>query len=356
LQLLRIPTGYEGNVIPAVFLPAEESPKTDVLLIYSHANAEDIGLLFDYASVLRSALGCAVLAYDYTGYGIATGGVSEKACFADGEAILRYATGLPSPEEGAAAAAAATGSAPPPAGLGFTVNQVVLYGFSLGSGVSSYLAARYRVRGLVVQSAFTSIYRVVLNRGDTTMMDHAGSWAADYFPNIDHIPNVECPSLHAHGTKDQIVPFAHGEELHQHAPFPASPIWIEGGSHNDVSQSEEFINGLLDFIQLQCGPGGGSGGAPPPAAAAASQQSEAEEGATDASGASSSSPASVAAGVTGCGHGGSQPDDSIYTVWFRGQEECPEYTPPKGVWESWFNAAPEEGELGTAADEAETGL
>ncbi len=60
--------------------------------------------------------------------------------------------------------------------------QIVVYGRSLGSGPSCYLASRKAVGGLVLHSPFTSVYRIVMDLGFTLV--------GDKFPNIDRMKTV----------------------------------------------------------------------------------------------------------------------------------------------------------------------
>lgn len=48
-----------------------------------------------------------------------------------------------------------------------------------------------------------SVYRVVLPLRYTI--------CGDMFPNVDRIPNIESPIFIIHGTRDEIVPFEHGQ-------------------------------------------------------------------------------------------------------------------------------------------------
>jgi hypothetical protein len=62
-------TAY-GNRIPAVYFKRENAKIT---FLYSHANAEDLGLMFSWLKCLSRRLNVNVLAYDYTGYGESDG-------------------------------------------------------------------------------------------------------------------------------------------------------------------------------------------------------------------------------------------------------------------------------------------
>lgn len=123
--------------------------------------------------------------------------------------------------------------------------RIVLYGRSIGSGPSCYLAERLSrdgtpVGGLILQvssnnkiqrrvggrpsfvcvhvphgtrppcasytpyqSPILSVYRVALPLRFTL--------CGDIFPNIDRVPHIESPLFVIHGTRDEIVPFQHGQ-------------------------------------------------------------------------------------------------------------------------------------------------
>lgn len=114
--------------------------------------------------------------------------------------------------------------------------NIVLYGRSLGSGPSCYLAQRLskagiQIGGLILQasqrnlqlisfnnelflfpllilllkSPVLSIYRVAFNFRFTL--------PGDMFPNVDRIRDVTCPVFVIHGTHDEVVPFRNGEVL-----------------------------------------------------------------------------------------------------------------------------------------------
>ena len=65
--------------------------------------------------------------------------------------------------------------------------QIIIYGRSVGSGPSTYLAERcaksnIEIGGLILECPFKSVLRVVADVGFTVM--------GDKFPNIDRIPQV----------------------------------------------------------------------------------------------------------------------------------------------------------------------
>jgi pimeloyl-ACP methyl ester carboxylesterase len=148
-----------GFRIPAIFIRRKGAAVT---LLYSHGNAEDLGMMYNRMKELARILGVNIFAYDYTGYGLSrcvstsqsqssetnTVQPSENMCYRNIEAAynyLRYERKIPA-------------------------SHIVLYGRSLGSGPSCYLARKTSlegesVGGLILHSPFLSIYSIVLDLG-----------------------------------------------------------------------------------------------------------------------------------------------------------------------------------------------
>ena len=106
--------------IPAFFI---ERPGAAVTVLFSHGNAEDLGMIYDWFSDLSRVLQVNIMAYDYTGYGLSRGAPNEASCYADIEAAYGYLLTV----------------------RRLQPEQIVLYGRSLGSGPSCYLAAKVSV-------------------------------------------------------------------------------------------------------------------------------------------------------------------------------------------------------------------
>jgi len=211
-----------------------------ITILYSHANAEDLGSIYPWCKFLSKMLKVNLFAYDYTGYGMAydEGNPSEEHCYADIDAAYRF--------------------------LRFELNvpaqNIVLYGRSLGSGPSCYLASGTAqskdaelggpVGGVILHAPFMSVYRIVLDTGCTVY--------GDKFPNIDYAPTIESPLCLVHGTADQIVPFNHSERLFEALPpkARARPLYIEGMGHNNVHSVVRpmFVSRLNEYLDLHVWP------------------------------------------------------------------------------------------------------
>jgi len=171
------------------------------------------------------------MAYDYSGYGKSNGIPGEGYCYADIESAFRYLLYVRKIQP----------------------EQIVLYGRSLGSGPSCYLARKTAqegrsVAGVILQSPLLSAYRVAFNFRFTMM--------GDKFPNIDYAPDIHCPVFIVHGTQDEVVPFWHGQDLFLalQQRWRAKPFWVEGAGHNNIEAilrpSGAFVDKLNEFLDL----------------------------------------------------------------------------------------------------------
>jgi alpha-beta hydrolase superfamily lysophospholipase len=120
--------------IPCLFLPCEEGGNKVVL--YFHGNAEDIGLAFDLLYMFGSEMGMHVIAVEYPGYGLyKTSKPNEEKMKEDADTVYDYLTQI----------------------AGVKESDVILFGRSMGSGPTSYLASRKNPHSLLLMSPYMSI-------------------------------------------------------------------------------------------------------------------------------------------------------------------------------------------------------
>jgi pimeloyl-ACP methyl ester carboxylesterase len=207
----------DGETITATYL---EAPETKFLLLYSHGNGVDLGMLRNFLEHIQSA-GISVIAYDYPGYGTSTGKASEAGVYAAADAVYRYATQT----------------------LQFAPEQITLYGRSLGSGPSCWLAARYPVAKLILDGAFTSTFRVITR---VKILP----W--DKFDNLARLrSSITCPTLIIHGMLDKTVPFSHAKQNWEAVQGEKHKLWVENAGHHHLRQvaGPIYWQTVLPFIK-----------------------------------------------------------------------------------------------------------
>lgn len=215
-QVLKLPV-TKSEQISAIYLPNSEA---DYILLYIHGNAEDLGDIRVGLEQLHN-WGFSIFAYDYRGYGTSDGKPSERNAYQEASTVYLYLTQQ----------------------LDILPEQIIVYGRSIGGGSATELATRYPVGGLILESTFTSVFRVVV---PFPLLPF------DKFPNLNKLRKIFCPVLVMHGQADRIIPFGHGRKLYEAAPEPKAFLWIEGAGHNDFTwvAGERLQQALVSFRQL----------------------------------------------------------------------------------------------------------
>ena len=192
-------------------------------ILRCHGNAENmVGTLRVLG--LLAADGYTVASVDYPGYGLSDGSPNEKGCYRNVHRLYDWLVET----------------------RGFKPEDIIVDGFSIGSGPAVELAATRPVGGLVLECAFLSAPRVVTK---------VRILPVDPFPNLKNIEKVKCPILQFHGTDDRVVPYSQGQALFALAREPKRFVTIEGGDHNDfaaVMGIGEYLKLIKDFAD-SCG-------------------------------------------------------------------------------------------------------
>ena len=209
-------TLHAGDVVlDALWMPCE-NPKA--VILYSHGNGEYLSKIKPWLEKFTQH-NYSILAYDYAGYGGSTGKAGEKQAYLDIEAAYNYLTQTEK----------------------IAPDQIIVTGFSVGSGPSSYIAEKYPVKGLVLAAPFASAIQVVL----------PFSLPFDRFENAERLSRKEVPVLIFHGTRDWIVPYRNSKTIFKKASGRKKFVTITDAGHNDIFLSagdkfwKEIENHLL---------------------------------------------------------------------------------------------------------------
>ena len=203
------------------------------------------------------AMGYSVLAIDYRGFGQSKGDLpSEVSVYEDARvAWERFKTMQPD------------------------ANKRLIYGHSLGGAVAIDLAADLAaqakkqrnpipVRGLVIESTFTSLGDAVAQVADSNL---PVKWLpvrwllSQKFDSIDKIVDIDMPLLVVHGLADPFMPSRFSQQLFNAASEPKRLLLIPGGTHNNSmsrggSQYRQALEGLMKAKPPQiAGPSGNPG-------------------------------------------------------------------------------------------------
>jgi len=141
---------------------------------------------------------------DYRGYGKSEGEIySEAQLFADVQKVYDFLK------------------------QHYSENQIVIAGYSLGSGMASWLAAHNKPKRLFLIAPYVSF--VDLKNRYTYLLPN---FLVKYpLNNKAHLAAVTCPVTLFHGTDDELIPFDSSEELEKVNPQNIQLVPLEDVSH-----------------------------------------------------------------------------------------------------------------------------
>lgn len=154
------------------------------LIVFAHGNAEVAHWSIDEFQYLR-ALGYAILLLEYPGYAGTEGSPSADSIQA---ASLEAINQVMARED-------------------IDPNRIIVYGRSIGTGVACQIATAIDVAALVLESPFSSLKRLVAEKGFPSLL------LRDQFDNASVVAKLKIPVFIYHGTDDNIIPIHHSEQL-----------------------------------------------------------------------------------------------------------------------------------------------
>ncbi len=214
-------------------------PESDVVLLYSHGNAESVSLIAAYMQRISWALQVNVCCYEYPGYQDGTSSCEKDA----NVAILQAYEWLVYVKK-------------------YEPSHIVLMGRSIGTGPTLWLAStnpRTEFGAIILQSPFTSIKEI----GENILRSSLGcfscpsimlhSWVVgERYDNVSSIKkiNKRTPILFIHGKKDSVIPCYMTDvlvaEVHAHEKHM---VHIQDKStHNRFDQATMLLH-MAHFVE-----------------------------------------------------------------------------------------------------------
>jgi uncharacterized protein len=154
-----------------------------------------------------TAGGTGLVALSYRGYAGSTGKPSEPGLLNDAAAAYAFTAERYKPD------------------------QIVVWGFSLGTGVAVAVAADHPVGKLILEAPYTSIVDVAASMFRIVPV----SWLLrDQFHSDERIARVTAPLLIMHGEKDRAISIRFGERLFALAREPKQFVRFPEGGHDNL--------------------------------------------------------------------------------------------------------------------------
>lgn len=214
-------TAADGVKLNGWYIPAENGGLT---VLFCHGNGGNIGYYLDTISILHE-MGVNSFIFDYRGYGLSEGTLSEEGIYADAYAAYEWLIRQKQCEP----------------------NAIVVFGRSLGGSIAAQLAGKTSVRGLWLESAFTSYADMAAHHYPYFPVRRLCRYTYD---TLAYLRNVRCPVIVIHSLDDEIVPFAMGRRLYEAAGEPKQFVQITG-SHNEgfVESGNRYIAPISNWLE-----------------------------------------------------------------------------------------------------------
>ncbi len=128
---------------------------------------------------------------------------------------------------------------------------ILVWGYSLGSGVAVQLAAARPLAGLILEAPFTSTVDRAAELFPLFPVKHL---MTNQFRSITFIDQIHTPLLILHGERDAIVPLHHGKALYARAHQPKTMRTYAGAGHLDLLDTQAYGEALLWLKHLISAP------------------------------------------------------------------------------------------------------
>src|SRR4029079_7756884 len=153
------------------------------VLLYFHGNGDFLaGFLGRFRGLIADGTG--VVALSYRGYAGSSGHPSERGLLQDAAAAYAFTTAR------------------------YSADRIVVWGFSLGTGVAVALAAEQPVCKLILEAPYTSLAEVAASAFPIFPVRLV---MKDPFHSDQRIARVNVPLLILHGARDATIPITFGE-------------------------------------------------------------------------------------------------------------------------------------------------
>jgi uncharacterized protein len=200
----------DGNTLNGLLFKTDQSSKG--LIFYLHGNAGSIDGWGDVSETYTN-LGYDVFILDYRGYGKSTGSIiSQEQLFEDNqigydELKKRYSE-----------------------------DKIVVIGYSIGSGMASYLASKNNPSLLILQAPYYSLTDMMRKKFPvlpTFILKYKLS-------NSEYLKECKMPVVLFHGDQDEVIYYGSSLKLQKEFKKQDLLITLTGQGHNGMTENRDY--------------------------------------------------------------------------------------------------------------------
>ena len=221
LSFLTLPTEDEIMLEGVLYQPENTSDK--IILYFGGVQQDSVALVEKFATHYPET---PFMNYNYRGYGKSEGKPSQSKLFMDAmhiydDLIVRY---------------------------DYRPENIILMGYSLGTGVASFLASQRQVREILLMAPYDSVLEVMKKRYPFSGI---GWILKQKFPSVDFVPHIDVP-IHIYASSDdRVVNIKHAKMLKNHVNNLAGFYEYDNISHNDILFNTDVVEHIKKVLEKE---------------------------------------------------------------------------------------------------------
>lgn len=209
-----------------------DTPNRHGIVMVLHGNGESMANV-DHQTHAFLSRGYAVMSYDYAGYGLSQDcDFSQAQLLSDADTAFAWLTSLAKHM------------------------PITLYGHSLGTGISLYLASHHPVERVLLVSPYDAMEHVAQDQKPYIPIH----WLIRYpLVATDWMQQAKAPTYIVHGTADTLIYPVRAQALQAASPKVngqaiAKLTWVDGAGHMDITHFdayEQWLSAALPELSTQ---------------------------------------------------------------------------------------------------------
>ncbi len=190
------------------------------LIFYLHGNAGALDSWGELAPVYNN-LNYDIFMLDYRGYGKSQGSISSEKQFHDDVQAAYENLKKDYPEE-----------------------QIVIIGYSIGTGAAARLAAENNPKMLILEAPYYSLADLAKKHYPII----PAAFIKYTFKTYEFVAKVKAPVVLIHGDRDEIIYYGSSLKLKEHLKPTDTLITLKGQYHNGIYQNPDYVAAIRQIL------------------------------------------------------------------------------------------------------------
>lgn len=206
----------------------KEQGKAPAIIFFTGNAQNSSNVLYNYylAGTMKDVWGdYNLIIVDYPGYGVSKGKPSEESMFKAAKYVFEFTAEMAEVDK----------------------NNMVILGYSIGTGVACYCASTNEASGLILVAPYD---RVLSLYNDAINIFHGPvrGLASYSFDSVSYAKNIKVPTLIFTSKADEVIDYQHSLDLAGHFSGLEEVVVLEEVNHNGYFSQARVLEGITSFL------------------------------------------------------------------------------------------------------------